>query len=57
MLGAVAARPLFVVGMAAALIATKAEFDRLKEMVDRVAGLGVEGYVLALQWMSLRGHR
>ncbi len=22
-----------------------------------VAGLGVEGYVLALQWMSLRGHR
>jgi 3-dehydroquinate dehydratase-2 len=22
-----------------------------------IAGLGVEGYVLALQWMSLRGHR
>lgn len=22
-----------------------------------IAGLGVEGYVLALQWMSLRGHK
>jgi 3-dehydroquinate dehydratase-2 len=22
-----------------------------------IAGLGVEGYVLALQWLSLRGHR
>ena len=22
-----------------------------------IAGLGIEGYVLALQWMSLRGHR
>ena len=22
-----------------------------------MAGLGIEGYVLALQWMSLRGHR
>ena len=22
-----------------------------------IAGLGIEGYVLALQWLSLRGHR
>ena len=22
-----------------------------------LAGLGIEGYVLALQWMSLRGHK
>jgi 3-dehydroquinate dehydratase-2 len=22
-----------------------------------IAGLGIEGYVLALQWMSLRGHK